>query len=228
MKARVLIISDEVESARVWGFALNQLGLNVVLIGLSDPVLEIWAREAPDLVIIEDFNRSLEDLALCRQLRALTVVPMLFLTTIANEAFQLKAYRAGVDDIMIFPLTPRIFQAKVKAWLRTANSIPAAALDPLEAGEFCLDPNKRELKTEGESVVGLTVLEARLLYLLMSHPQKVFTASQLVDRVWGFFGEGDATVLKNLVYRLRRKIEPDPAQPRYLVTEGKYGYRFQA
>ena len=76
-------------------------------------------------------------------------------------------------------------------------------------------------------VVNLSVLGTRLLYLLMRHPRRVFTTTQLIDRVWGSFGEADGTILKNLIYRLRRKIEPDPAQPRYLITEGTFGYLFQ-
>lgn len=224
----VLIISDEPETARVWGFSLNQIGLEVVLIDVNDQPLQTWAELAPDLIILEDFNQDVEELDLCRQLRAETAAPILYLSAKTTEAFQLEAYKAGADECILFPLSPRLFNAKVTAWLRRTQNMPMAALDEIEAGGFRLSPAQKSLVLPGGKVVRLTALESRLLFMLMSHPGVVFETERLVERVWGFYGSGDSSLLKNLVYRLRRKLEPDPACPRYLVTEGTLGYLFCA
>ena len=226
-KAKVLIISDEPETARVWGFALNQAGLDVVLVSVFDEVIQTWTDETPDLVIIEDFNTEVEELEICRQLRKLAVVPILYLTTKNNEAFILATYEAGSDETIPYPISPRLFQVKVKAWLRRTLSFPAVLLDPLDKGGFSLDPEKKRLSTPGGEVA-LSTLETRLLYVLVNHPSKVFEGNVLVERVWGYYGEGSTDMLKSLVYRLRRKIEPDPGNPVYLLTEGTYGYKFEA
>ncbi len=208
------------------GFSLNQVGLDVNLIEVNDQPLQAFADEMPDLVILEDFNNLDEELELCRQLRAETVVPLLYLTAKTGEAIQVEAYRAGADECITYPISPRLFQAKVVAWLRRTQSVPMAALDEVQAGGFRLNPSQKRLLTPRGDELRLTVLESRLLYLLMSHPGSAFETEQLVERVWGFYGEGDSNLLKNLVYRLRRKVEVDPSQPRTLLTEGSLGYKF--
>lgn len=228
MKAKILIISDEIETARVWEYSLNQVGLDTRLISTADPVIEIWNAERPDLIIIEDFNDIVVELDLCRQLRALVAIPILFLTTRSGETHLLDIYNNGADEAIPFPLTPRLFRAKVKAWLRQTGNLPMSALDDVIAGAFTLDPEARHLRKASGEEYNLTILESRLLYILMGHPRKAFGSDELIDRVWGYFGHGNGTVLKNLVYRIRRKIEPRPDQPRYLLTEGNYGYKFQA
>lgn len=225
-KAKVLIVSDEPVTARVWGFSLNQVGFETRLIGITEPVMDVWAEELPDLIIIEDFNAEVEELALCQELRGETVVPILYLTTKTDEAFLLEIYHLGVDECISFPISPRLFQAKVSAWLRRTSSMPLEVLEEIRVGGFHLNMASRRLVTACGEALRLTVLEARLLYLLMSQPGRIFETEQIVEKVWGYYGNGDSRLLKNVVYRLRRKLEPDPAQPQYLVTEGTSGYRF--
>ncbi len=149
MKTKILIISDEVESAMAWGQHLGKMGLRALPISIQDPVLDIVALESPDLIIIEDFKRVMEDLEICRQLRAQTMAPILLLTTNLSESFRLESGRAGVDDTLLFSATPHIFQSRVKAWLRQIDSGPVAAPDS-EKVEFSIpEPKKRELQTDG-------------------------------------------------------------------------------
>ena len=225
-KAKILIISDEPVTAEVWGFSLNKVGLNVTLIGIEDPVLETWMDVSPDLIIIEDFNKDIEEIELCRQLRKETAVPILYLTGKIEETFQLQVYEAGADECITFPITPRLFQMKVKAWLRRTMSVPLAMLNEVEIGELRLNADKRVLKLRAGEQIKLTNLESRLLYLLMSRPGHCFESEEIVNRVWGYWGEGDGTLLKNLVYRLRRKIEPNPNQPHFIITVEGRGYGF--
>jgi two-component system response regulator RegX3 len=180
----------------------------------------------PDLIILEDFNAQDEELELCQKLRAETAVPILYLTSKTGEAFFLKTYKTGADECIPLPISPRLFQAKVSAWLRRTQSMPMTALDEVAGGGFRLNPGQRRLATPDGEVLRLTILESRLLFLLMSHAGRVFETETLVERVWGSYGSGDSVLLKNLVYRLRRKIEPDPGSPRYLLTEASQGYKF--
>jgi two-component system response regulator MtrA len=228
LRASVLIISDELEMARVWEFALQHVGLDTSLIGITEDSVQIALEQTPDLVIVEDFNAEAEEIELCRQLRTETVVPILYLTSKQGEAFLLETYKAGADETIPFPISPRLFQAKVQAWLRRTQAIPLAALDEVQVNSFRLIPGQKRLVTAAGEQIRLTSLESRLLFLLMSHPGHVIETENLVERVWGYYGNGDSVLLKNLIYRLRRKIEPSPNAPRHVLTVANIGYKFQS
>lgn len=227
ISATIMIISDELDSARIWAFSLKQVGYEVCLAGFSERTLGIWSDEFPDIIVLEDLNSRMDVFEFCRTLRAEATIPILLLTSQNNESYLLEAYLAGADDCLPPPVSPRLFLAKIYAWLRRAQVVPSAALDEVQASAFLLYPDRRLVQAPGRGEIKLTNLESRLLYLLMSHPGWVLETNYLVDRVWGHFGEGDSVLLKNVVYRLRKKIEPDPSQPRYLLTESTIGYKFQ-
>jgi two-component system response regulator RegX3 len=222
--ARVLLVSDEPESGRIWAFALQQMGLEVVLTNTSRDALEEWAAGGLDLLIIDIHTPRLDGIDLCRRIRAEAVNPILLFSPRGDEAHILEAYQAGVDECVVKPVSPALFLAKTRAWLRRSWMIPTGALNCLQAGALRLDPARREVVTAEGSAVKLSTLEFRLLHLLMGHEGQVLPSDLIVDRVWGHAGEGDNTLLKNLVYRLRRKIEPDPGQPRYIQTVAGEGY----
>lgn len=224
--ATVLVISDDPQSARMWAYGLKQSNLDTCLAGFSEKTLGIWMDEFPDLIVLEDYNAQADVLEFCRRMRGDAAVPILLLTSRNDEAYLLEAYAAGVDDCVPHPVSPRLFMAKVTAWLRRSHMVPAAALDEIQVSGFHLDPDYKQVILPDGQAVKLTNLETRLLYLLMNHPGWIMETNYLIDRVWGFFGRGDSALLKNVVYRLRRKIEPNPSQPRYLITESTLGYRF--
>ncbi len=226
LNAKILFLSDEPATARVWEGSLKMASVDLRIAGVSEEVMEVWAEELPDLIVLESFHDQQAGLDLVRKLRMESIVPLLYLTNRADEAFLLEAYQAGVDECITSPIGPRLLQAKVAAWLRRTLSLPLAALDEVEASGFRLNLEQRRLSKPGCDTLRLTVLEARLLYLLMSHPGQVVPGDQIVEKVWGYYGDGDNRLLKNLIYRLRRKIEPDPSQPRFLLTEGSSGYKF--
>jgi len=228
MNATVLVVSDQPETARIWAFTLKQMGLEVCLAGFSERTLQLWAEEYPDLIVLEVYDSTADVFEFCRRLRVEAAVPILFLTSRNDEAYILETYRAGADECVPHPVSPRLFMAKTQAWLRRSLVVPSATLDVLQVGGFVLDPDRKAVMIPTGDMVKLTNLEARLLYLLMSHQGWILETDYLVERVWGHFGEGDSVLLKNVVYRLRRKIEPDPSQPRYLLTESSIGYKFQA
>jgi DNA-binding response OmpR family regulator len=225
--AKVLVVSDDLITARTWAYLLSQKGLVSELAGTAGEALALWERDAFDLILIDVVTPALDDIDLCRQLRAMAINPILLLPLRADEAHLLRAYEAGADECILKPISPRLMLSKVLAWQRRAWTVPAEALDSLVAADVQLDPARRELVTAGDVSVKLTNLEFRLLHLLMSHPGRPLETNLIVERVWGYEGDGEGALLKNLVYRLRRKIEPDPSHPRYLHMVAGEGYGFQ-
>jgi DNA-binding response OmpR family regulator len=167
-------------------------------------------------------------LELLRDLRAELLTPILLLAPARTEEFVLEAYKAGVDDCIPKPVSPSLFQAKVKVWLRRFGSVAADALNPIKVGTLQLFPSERMVFLKNGSAVRLTNLELRLLFYLMNRPGQIVTIEELNQRVWGYTAEVDNTMLKNVVYRLRRKIELDPANPLIIQTVVGVGYKLAA
>lgn len=228
MDVKVLLVTDDLETGRVWAYALGQRGAAVVQVGSAAEALARWEKDVFDLITVDVHTSQLDGIDLCRQLRSEAVIPILLLLPEPSEAGVLEAYRVGVDECIIKPIGPALLVAKVRAWVARSWTVPARSLDVLQVGDLRLDPARRELVAANESVVKLTNLEFRLLHLLMAHPGQVLEAGLIVDRVWGYPDFGDTVLLKNLVYRLRHKIEPEPAEPRYIETVAGEGYVFQS
>jgi DNA-binding response OmpR family regulator len=226
MSGRVLIISDDAETARSWGFALQQSGFETNRLSPSD-VDDTSQRPEPmhDLILIDVYAPDIDRLLLIRRLREDATIPILLLLPNHDEMTMLEAYEADVDEVIIRPISFRLLRAKVAAWMRRSLMVPTSLLDNIQVGDLRLDTPHRQVVTESGEVIRLTGLEFRLVHLLMSHADRVLESALIVDRIWGASG-GDNTLLKNLVYRARRKIEPDPTEPRYIVSVAGEGYMF--
>jgi len=224
--AKILLISDDPTTARTWAFLFSQKGLATELAGSAEEALALWERDSFDLIVIDVHTPALDGIDLCQQLRAVAVNPVLLLPLQGDELYLVRAYEAGVDECIVKPISARLFLAKVLAWQRRSWTVPTEALNSLQAADVQLDPARRELVTANEVVIKLTNLEFRLLHLLMSHHGRALDSNLIVERVWGCEGSGEGVLLKNLVYRLRRKIEPDPSQPRYIQMVAGEGYAF--
>jgi DNA-binding response OmpR family regulator len=221
---KVLIISNQQTTGPLWVFSLQQQRMNVVLEANPKHALERCEAESPDLIVL-DINLSAEEtLKLIQTLRAELVSPILLLTPHAED-LHLEAYNAGVDDCMQKPVSPSLFQAKIKVWLRRSWSDSTSTLEPIKLGSIQLEPGERMLILQNGQAVRLTNLELRLLYYLMNRPDHTVPVEELNQRVWGYVGDGDNTMLKNVVYRLRRKIEPDPSEPKIIQTVVGVGYK---
>lgn len=164
--------------------------------------------------------------SLVRRFRAETTVPILLFLPREAESLILAAYEQGVDEVIVGSISPKLFQAKIAAWQRRSSTVPTSMLESFQVGNLRLDPSQRQfIKASGEAVK-LTNLEYRLLHLLMSHPGQVLESSVIIARMWGADGGGDHAMLKNVVYRVRRKIEPDPANPTFVQLAAGEGYQF--
>jgi DNA-binding response OmpR family regulator len=223
---KVFVAGDQRDTAPVWGYILQQQGLSVILETSLEKAIDRWSTEMPDLVVLDLNVEHEERMELYQKFRAVSVAPILLFLPTYHETHILEAYMAGVDDVVVKPISPAIFLAKIFAWMRRSWTVPIDNLSLVKAGKHRLDPGRRCLIDPDGMEIRLTNLEFRLLHLLMSRPSFVFSLEEIIESIWGGYGNGDQGLLKNVVYRLRRKIEEDPGRPLFLQT-GQGGYSFQ-
>ena len=221
---KILVVDDDLELLGLIGYALRQAGYLVVEATDGQSALEVAAREQPALVVLDVNLPRLDGFEVCRRLRERSAVPVLMLTVRGGEEDMVKALDLGADDYLAKPFSPRILTARVRALLRRAGGEKPAQI---EVGAFRLDPDAQMVSVSGAAAVHLTQLEFRLLQLLIANAGAPLPAERLLRHVWGLRGEGDRQLLKQLVRRLRQKIETDPAAPIYLKTVAGVGYSLQ-
>ena len=222
---KIFVLCDRNDTAPLWGYVLRQQGLIAILETRLDKVIDRWAAEMPEMVVVDLNNGKLDPLEMCRHFRAVSVAPVLLLLPTYHETQILDAYALGVDDVIVKPVSPTIFVAKLMAWLRRSWVMPTDGLESVKVGKYRLVPVLRSLVDPNNVHIRLTNLEFRLLLLLMSRPGYVFPAEEIIQSIWGGYGNGDHVLLKNVVYRLRKKIEEDPGDPLILKTRPG-GYSF--
>lgn len=223
---KVFVVCDRSDTAPVWGYILKQQGLTVILEPSLDNAIDRWTTEIPDLVVIDVDIPHADRMELYKKFRAVSVAPILLFLPAYHETEILQAYAAGVDEVVIKPISPAIFLAKIIVWMRRSWTVPTEKLSQVKAGKHRLEPARRCLINSDGQETRLTNLEFLLLHLLMSRPGHTFSAEDIIQAIWGGYGNGDHVLLKNVVYRLRRKIEADPSRPVFLQTwQGGYSFR---
>jgi DNA-binding response OmpR family regulator len=223
---KVLIVSNQQTTGPLWVFSLQQQKLNVALEAVPGNTLARCEAESPDLIILDINQSETLTLELIRSLRAELLTIIVLLTSARSEEYVIEAYKAGVDDCILKPVSPSLFQAKIKVWLRRSGNLYSTdPMSPLKVGTLQLFPSEKMVMLKNGGAVRLTNLELRLLYFLMNRPGQTVTIEDLNRGVWGYNGEADNTMLKNVVYRLRRKIEADPANPLIVQTVSGVGYK---
>jgi DNA-binding response OmpR family regulator len=226
-RASVLMVCDHVETASIWAEILQGRQVRVILASSAEAARRRLSEFNPDLVVIDLNDAHTDGIRIAHQIRDDSDVPILFFTPRGDEAHILEAYQAGVDECEPKPVGPVLFLAKVMAWLgRLSAIVPAKIPGDLEMSGLRLDAVHRKVVTGTGQAVRLSNLEFRLLHLLMQHQGWVLETERIIQNVWGYDGEGTRALLKNVVFRLRRKIEPDPEFPSFILTEAGLGYRF--
>jgi DNA-binding response OmpR family regulator len=222
---KIFVLCDRNDTAPLWGYILRQQGLVAILETDPEKSVERWATEMPELVVIDLNNGKTDPIDMCRQFRSISVAPLLLILPTYHETQILDAYKLGVDDVIVKPVSPPILMAKLMAWLRRSWVMPTDGLESVKVGRYRLVPVLRSLVDPEDDHIRLPNLEFRLLHLLMSRPGHVFPADEIIQTIWGGYGNGDHVLLKNVVYRLRRKIEEDPTNPSILKTwPGGYSF----
>lgn len=220
---KILVVDDDLDLLGLVAYALRQAGFLVVESSDGKEALELVEREEPDLCIL-DVNlprlSGFEILSRVRERRR--ALPVMMLTVRSAEDDQVKALDLGADDYLTKPFSPRTLLARVRALLRRAG---AEASPILACGDLTLDPERRGVRIGTGPLQRLTPLEFRLLQVLAAHAGRTVTAQRLIVHVWGAGGRGDRQLLKQLVRRVRTKIEADPSLPSRLLTDAGLGYR---
>lgn len=228
-RRRILVVDDEASIREVLGQYLAREGYAVLDAADGMEALRLARATPPDVVILDLMLPGIDGLEVCRRLRAASAVPILLLTARGDEADKIEGFRAGSDDYVTKPFSPREVVLRVQAILRRldATSVPAMVLDgTLRIGSLVVQPQMRQATRDGASL-DLTAKEFDLLAFLARHPRQVFSRQQLLEHVWGFDYYGDATTVTVHIRRLREKVEVDPAQPQHLKTVWGVGYKFE-
>ena len=219
---KVLIVDDDLAVADVIAFSMRRAGHEVVLAYDGQEALEAWKTADPDLILLDLNLPKLNGYRVCQALRAQSAVPIIILSVREAEDDLIAGLDLGADDYLTKPFSPRQLAARLDAVLRRARP-HSSPPERLEVGELELDLVGHELRRNRRPVAHLTRLEMRLLEALMRRSGYTVPAEMLIDAVWGPSG-GDRGMLKQLVYRLRRKIEPQPSAPDLLETVSSVGY----
>ncbi|NLF76095.1 MAG: response regulator transcription factor [Chloroflexi bacterium] len=219
---KALIVDDDLVLADVLSFTLRRAGFQVVLAHDGQAALNAWQAEAPDLIILDLNLPRLDGLTVCQRIRERAETPIIILSVRGEDDDVVRGLELGADDYITKPFSPRQLVARAQAVLRRAGG-SAPVSGPLMAGDLTLDLERRELHRSGHPLGQLTPLECRLMEVLMLNSGHVLPADTLITHVWGPAG-GDRTMLKQLVHRLRAKVEPDPAAPTTLETVPGVGY----
>jgi two-component system response regulator RegX3 len=225
---RVLVVEDEESFSDALSYMLRREGYDAVVAATGTDALAEFDRGGADIVLLDLMLPGLPGTEVCRQLRTRSSVPIIMLTAKDAEIDKVVGLELGADDYVTKPYSARELVARMRAVLRRRGEPEAAPAEGvLSAGPVRMDVERHVVSVEG-APVALPLKEFDLLELLMRNSGRVLTRMQLIDRVWGSDYVGDTKTLDVHVKRLRAKIEPDPANPTYLLTVRGLGYKLEA
>jgi two-component system response regulator RegX3 len=224
---RVLVVEDEESFSDALSYMLRREGFEAVVAGSGPDALAEFDRGGADMVLLDLMLPGLSGTEVCRALRSRSTVPIIMLTAKDGEIDKVVGLELGADDYVTKPYSARELVARIRAVLRRRGEVETPAESVLAAGPVRMDVERHVVAVDGETVP-LPLKEFDLLELLLRNSGRVLTRGQLIDRVWGSDYVGDTKTLDVHVKRLRAKIEPDPANPRHLLTVRGLGYKFEA
>lgn len=221
---RILVVDDEEMILRTVRAYLDREGFKTYTATDGEEALRAFEEKGPDLIVLDLMLPKLNGIEVTKRIRAKSSVPIIMLTAKAAEADRIVGLELGADDYVVKPFSPRELVARVRAVLRRIEG-EASATERIAVGELEIDLKTREVKVNGREVE-LTPTEFDLLAFLARHPGHVFTRLQLLREVQGYTYDVFARTIDTHVKNLRRKIEEDPKEPRYILTVHGVGYRF--
>jgi two-component system KDP operon response regulator KdpE len=221
---RVLLVDDEPQLLRALGINLRARGYDVITANDGADALTVAARHPPDLVLLDLGLPDMEGVEVVAGLRAWSTAPIIILSARHEQAQKVAALDAGADDYVTKPFGVDELLARIRATLRRASPVEDTAVVTTEA--FTVDLAARTVRTEAGEV-RLTPTEWHILEILVRHPGKLVSQQQLLREVWGPAYSTETNYLRVYIAQLRRKLEPLPSRPRYLLTATGLGYRFE-
>ena len=225
MNETILVVDDEPKIVQLARDYLEKSGFKVLTSGDGQQALAITRQERPDLIVLDLMLPGMDGLDVCRAIRRESDVPIIMLTARAEETDQLIGLELGADDYITKPFSPRALVARVRALLRRTQG-NLLQQETVRVGDLELDLRRKQLCLKGE-IIHLTRSEFLLLETLAKHPGQPLSREQLLEKLHGVVFDGVDRSVDSHIKNLRRKIEPDPADPIYIQTVYGFGYKFQ-
>ena len=220
---KILVVDDDADLRALIGFTLTQAGFDVCTAIDGDSALQMFQRDAPDFILLDINMPGANGLEVCREIRARSTVPIMMLTVRDQEDDLVAAFDSGADDYVRKPFSPRALLARVRALARRAEPLSTGTLS---AGSLLLDIKQHTLQIGVSAApIRLTPLELKALNLLMTTPGRTVIAEKLLTQIWGRATARERRTLKQLIYRLRQKLERDASAPDLLQTTPGAGYK---
>lgn len=224
-RSRILVVDDETQITRVLKTTLTAQGYEVKTASDGESALDLAVDWLPDLIVTDLSMPRMTGIELCRSVRERSQVPIIVLSVRGEEKTKVDALDAGADDYITKPFSVNELLARVRANLRRVAASAESISDPVEDGDFSINPESRQVLVRGKEV-HLTPKEFDLLIFMARHPNKVLTHRVLLNAVWGGESVQQPEYLRVFINQLRKKIEPAET-PKYIVTDPWVGYRFQ-
>jgi two-component system, OmpR family, KDP operon response regulator KdpE len=224
-ESRILVVDDEPQITRVLRRGLSSKGFEVQTAQDGEEALAVFRQWKPDLIITDLSMPGMGGLELCRRLRKISNVPVLVLSVKGEERIKVEALDMGADDYITKPFGMDELFARIRVALRRSSTVAMDDSTVVELGDFWVDPNSRTVRVRNETP-HLTPKEYDLLLYFLRNPNRVLTHRVLLGAIWGGESVDQQEYLRVFIGQLRKKIEPDPAHPRYIITDPWVGYRF--
>jgi DNA-binding response OmpR family regulator len=223
----ILLVDDEDSVQKLLAYPLERDGFRVLQARDGEEALARFADEHVDLVVLDLMLPKLDGLEVCKRLRAESEVPIIMLTARDDELDKVVGLELGADDYITKPFSIREFRSRVRALLRRAASMRSnGQQDAISAHGLTIDTGRRSVEIEGRAIQ-LTYVEFELLRTLASHPGRVYSRRMLLEALWGGADYREPRTIDVHVRHLREKLEPDPAEPEFILTVRGVGYRFR-
>ncbi len=228
MYEKILVVDDEVSIVDILKYNLEREGYRALTAYDGYEALDVFAQEAPDLVILDVMMPHMDGFQVCRKIREVSNVPVIMLTARAEEMDTVIGLEMGADDYVTKPFSMRELMARVRTSLRRYAALTQhndVGPDSYEAGDLVLDAERFAVRKRGQ-LIDLTQKETDLLKFFMSSRGQVFGRAAILESVWGYESLGDERTVDVTIRRLREKIEDEPGSPVYILTKRGVGYYF--
>jgi len=227
-KVRVLVVDDEPRYVWLIKTNLEARGYEVLSAPDGEPAIELAISEEPDLIILDIRMPGIDGYEVCRRIRQFSAVPIIMLTAMAEDADKVRGLNIGADDYVTKPFSIPELLARVRAVQRRVELSEMKEPTPIfQSGDLLVDFVQQRVSIHGQEVA-LTPIEYRLLCELVKSAGRVLVPDYLLEKVWGVGYEGENHLVRDGIYRLRRKIESDPRNPQYIHTRPGLGYFFSS
>lgn len=222
---KVLLVDDDVDLLDVTAYALRREGFRLATAADGAAGLRRWQEDQPDVVVLDVGLPRLGGLDVCREIRAAGSTPIIMLTGHTTEDEIVRGFRAGADDYVTKPFSPRVLALRIRAVARRGSGTTEDEPEELAVGPFVLEREAHQVRVTGQSPVQLTPTEFRLFWALATSAGRLVSLNRLVELAWGY-EEGDPSLLKTHICHLRTKLKLRASGPGVIDSVPRVGYRF--